>query len=66
MMACNFCKVPIYIKTVQYTAPLLAPMTEAEELRQRLTNITGEVYLPMINRYCPMCGRNLESEVDTE
>lgn len=35
-MACNFCKVPIYIKTVQYTAPLLAPMTEAEEkLKER-------------------------------
>lgn len=59
-MACDFCKVPIYIKTKQYSAPLLAPVTEAEELKQRLTNITGEVYLTVMNRYCPMCGRNLQ------
>lgn len=55
-MACNYCKVPIYIKAVQYTAPLLAPLTRAEELRQELTNITGEVYLPLQSQYCPMCG----------
>ena len=29
-MACNFCNKPIYIKTVQYTAPMLAPLTRAE------------------------------------
>lgn len=53
---CNFCKAPIYIKTTQYSAPLLAPTTRAEELRQELLNITGEVYLPLPNEYCPMCG----------
>lgn len=63
-MGCPFCKVPIYVKTVQYSAPILAPMTEAEELRQRLTDLTGEVYLTVLNRYCPMCGKDLrESEV---
>ena len=55
-MACNFCNAPIYFKTVQYTAPLLAPVTRAEELRQELANITGEIYLPLQNLYCPMCG----------
>ena len=58
-MACNFCKAPIYIKTVQYSAPLLAPMTRAEELRQELTNLTGEVYLQIPNEYCAMCGERL-------
>lgn len=61
-MACNFCKEQIYFKTVQYTAPMLAPLTRAEELRQELTNITGEVYLPLPNLYCPMCGEIKERE----
>lgn len=54
---CRYCGVPIYVKTVQYTAPLLAPLTRVEELRQELTNITGEVYLQLPYRYCPMCGK---------
>jgi hypothetical protein len=44
------------MKTIQYTMPLLAPMTKAEELRQELQNITGEVFIPLLNEYCPMCG----------
>lgn len=48
-MACNFCKSDLYIKTVQYTKPLLAPLTRAEELRQELSDLTGEVYLQIPN-----------------
>lgn len=60
-MSCNFCKADIYIKTIQYSAPLLAPMTRAEELRQELTNLTGEVYLILPHKYCPMCGKELNT-----
>lgn len=55
-MACIFCNDELYIKTVQYTKPLLAPLTRAEELRQQLQDLTGEVYVRLPNRFCPMCG----------
>ena len=55
-MACNFCKADLYMKTVQYTKPLLAPLTRTEELRQELSDLTGEVYLQIPNEYCAMCG----------
>lgn len=55
-MACNFCNAEIYIKTIQYVKPILAPLTREEELRQQLLDLTGEVYLPLPNKFCPMCG----------
>ena len=58
-MACNFCKEDLYIKTVQHTMSLLAPLTRAEELRQELLDLTGEVYLQIQNEYCPMCGEKI-------
>lgn len=58
-MACNFCKSDLYIKTVQYTKPLLAPLTKSEELRQELFDLTGEVYLQIQNEYCAMCGEKI-------
>ena len=54
---CNFLKETFYVKTIQYAQPLLAPMTRAEELRQELQNITGEVFIALQNEYCPMCGK---------
>lgn len=56
---CNYCKVPVYVKTVQYSAPMLAPLTREEELRQELLNLTGEVYMELPINFCPMCGRRL-------
>ena len=56
---CNYCKSPVYVKTIQYLAPVLAPMTRTEELRQQLYNLTGEVYLELPKQFCPMCGRKL-------
>ena len=55
-MACNFCNDELYIKTVQYIKPLLAPLTRAEELRQQLQDLTGEVYVRLPNKFCPICG----------
>lgn len=58
-MACNYCNTPIYVKVTRYAAPLLAPLTRAEELRQELINLTGEEFLYLPNQYCPMCGEKL-------
>ena len=57
---CDFCKTDLYVKTIQYSAPMLAPLTRAEELRQELLNLTGEVYLILPHKYCPMCGEKIE------
>lgn len=57
---CNFCNADLYIKTIKYTEPLLAPVTRADELRQELSNLTGEVYLLLPHKYCPMCGEKIE------
>ena len=56
---CNYCNAPIYIKTVQYTKPLLAPLTEVQALRDRLTDLTGEVYLEIPKKFCPVCGEKI-------
>lgn len=53
---CNMCKTKIYIKTVQCMKPLLAPLTPEQELRDKLLDMTGEVYLPVPVKYCPFCG----------
>ena len=55
-MACNFCNKEIYIKSIQYAKPLLAPLTRAEELRQQLQDITGEAYIQLVSEFCPVCG----------
>ena len=62
MEKCNFCDKTIYFKTIKYTKSLLAPITRAEELRQRLEDLTGEIYVPLTKRYCPMCGNKLSTE----
>lgn len=56
---CNYCNVPIYIKTVQYAAPVMAPLTEVQALRDELINKTGEVYLQIPKRFCPVCGEKI-------
>ena len=58
-MACNFCKADLYIKTVQHTKTLRAPLTRAEELRQELLDLRGEVCLQIQNEYCAMCGEKI-------
>lgn len=58
-MACNFCTVDLYVKTVQYSKPLLAPLTKADELRYQLQDLTGEVYLQLPNEYCAICGEKI-------
>lgn len=42
---CNYCQTPIYIKTIQYCKSLLAPLTPEQELRDKLLDMTGKVYV---------------------
>ena len=59
---CEFCGAKLYFKTTQYARPLLAPLTEVQALRDKLLDLTGEVYVEINADYCPMCGRPLKGE----
>lgn len=56
---CEYCNAKLYIKTQKIMKSVLAPLTHTEELRQELEDITGEMYLELPKRYCPICGRKL-------
>lgn len=56
---CNYCNVPIYLKIKQYTKPILAPLTEEQALRDRLSDLTGELYVELPKIYCPVCGAKI-------
>lgn len=57
MSKCPFCDETIYVKVIQYAAPVLAPLTPEQALRDKLTDMTGEVYARVSSNFCPMCGR---------
>ena len=59
---CEFCGAKLYFKTTQYARPLLAPLTEVQALRDKLLDLTGEVYVEINADFCPMCGRPLKGE----
>lgn len=59
---CKMCNATLYIKTKQIARPVLAPLTPAQELRDRLIDMTGEVYLPVPAKYCPFCGKQKGGE----
>lgn len=59
---CEYCKAKIYVKTKNFFRPLLAPATYIEELRNKLEDLTGEVYVEISKRYCPFCGRPITEE----
>ena len=56
---CVFCNTELYFKVNRYLKPALAPLTHREELEQELEDITGEAYVKLNAKYCPMCGRKL-------
>lgn len=60
MKGCYFCGIPIYMKAITHTKSLLAPATRAEELKQQLHDLTGEVYVLVDSEYCPLCGKKLK------
>lgn len=59
---CEYCKVEVYFKIRKIMKSLLAPTTHIEELRQKLEDESGEMYIKVPNLYCPMCGRKLKEE----
>lgn len=61
-MSCNFCNETIYVKTIRHTMPLLAPLTEVEELEHKLLNLTGEQFIPLPQKFCPVCGERIEQK----
>lgn len=61
-MGCEFCKTELYIKTIQYTKPILKPLTYEQELRDKLLDLTGEVYVKIENTYCPFCGEKIHKK----
>ena len=63
---CPFCGEPLYIKVKRYTKPLLMPATRAGVLRDELIDITGEEYVPIKAKYCPLCGRALDRRAEPE
>ena len=59
---CRMCNTKLYIKTKQLLRPVLAPLTPEQQLRDKLLDVTGEVYLPVPVKYCPFCGALKENE----
>lgn len=59
---CEYCNAIYYVEVEQLMAPMLAPLTHTEEIRQELINITGINHLRIKANYCPMCGRKLVKE----
>ena len=57
---CEYCNQEFYIKTTHVIAPLTAPLTREQELRDELVNLTGEVYLPISISFCPICGEKIK------
>lgn len=58
---CRFCKnkEKYYVQRMQVCQPILAPITEAEELQNKLVNLIGVSFVQVSINYCPMCGRKL-------
>lgn len=59
---CNYCDIAIYVKIKQYAKPILAPITEVQELRDKLLDMTGELYVEFPKRYCPFCGKEINKK----
>lgn len=54
---CAYCKAELYIKARVYTKPILVPLTHEQELMDELLELTGETFVPLEQKFCPMCGR---------
>lgn len=52
---CEFCNTKFYVQVERYSKPILAPLTEVEELECELINKTGFQYMQIQNNYCPLC-----------
>ena len=56
---CNYCNAKFYIKVTKCAKSFSAPVTRIGALRQKLEDLTGEMYVEIPNQYCPMCGSKM-------
>lgn len=63
---CECCKDELYVKRHQYMRPVLAPLTPEQTLMDRITELTGIVYVKINNKFCPFCGHPLTEEAWAE
>lgn len=63
---CEYCNTKYFVQMKRFTKPLLAPLTEVEELSNKLIDLTGIEYLQIPINYCPMCGRDLKRRNNTD
>lgn len=61
-MSCEYCNKPIYIKAKVYTRSIFTPLTLEGELRDKLTEMTGEDYFFLPHNFCPICGKKLKED----
>ena len=62
MEGCRFCNVPINAMARRSLRIATAPLTPEEALSQELVETTGWEYVRIENRFCPMCGKELEHD----
>ena len=56
---CDYCNVVIYVKIKQFAKPILSPTTELQELKDKILDMTGELYVEFPKRYCPFYGEEI-------
>lgn len=63
---CPDCKGEVFAKRRQYMRPVMEPLTPEQALMDKLTELTGIVYVKVKNEFCPFCGRPLTEEAWAE
>lgn len=58
-VSCSYCKADLFLKAKVYTKAILAPLTHEQEIVDELVERTGETYVFLQKRFCPMCGRKV-------
>lgn len=59
---CPDCKGEVFEKRLQYMRPVMKPLTPEQALMDKLTELTGIVYVKVKNEFCHTCGRPLTEE----
>ncbi len=56
---CPDCKGEVFEKRRQYMRPVMEPLTPEKAIMDKLTELTGIVYVKVKNEFCHTCGRPL-------
>lgn len=63
---CEFCQEALFVKRIQCLRPATAPLTQEQEIMDKLAELTGTTYCKLESRFCPICGRPLTEETWAE